>query len=152
MNIPSFTAVNPAFREMIREKLHGQHFMNHIGFDLTTIEAGRVEGMMPIIEEIKQQTGFIHGGATATFADLVMGFAAYSLVSDMQVVVTADLRISYLNPGVGEEVFAKGWVIKPGQKLIFTEGEIWVRKQGEEKLIAKASATMAVVNLSDLVR
>jgi uncharacterized protein (TIGR00369 family) len=79
-----------------------------------------------------------------------MGFAAYSLVKLDQVVVTADLRVSYLNPGIGERVIAKGWVIKPGSKLIFCEGEIVTIKNGIETLIAKASATMAVVNMVDL--
>ena len=124
--------------------------MHHIGFELTSIEPGEVNGEMQIEEYIKQQTGFIHGGATATFADLVMGFAAYSLVKLDQVVVTADLRVSYLNPGIGERVIAKGWVIKPGSKLIFCEGEIVTIKNGIETLIAKASATMAVVNMVDL--
>ncbi|MBI3233999.1 MAG: PaaI family thioesterase, partial [Bacteroidetes bacterium] len=96
--------------------------------------------------------GFVHGGATATFADLVMGFAAYSLVKSDQVVVTADLRVSYLNPGIGEHIFARGWVIKPGSKLIFCEGEIVAVDNGKETVIAKSSATMAVVNLSELKR
>lgn len=124
--------------------------MHHIGFTLSEIEPGSVSGDMRLEEHIKQQTGFIHGGATATFADLVMGFAAYSLVRADQVVVTADLRVSYLHPGVGEHVIARGWVIKPGSKLIFCEGEIITIQNGVETLIAKASATMAVVNLSEL--
>lgn len=163
----NFTPKNLAFADMIRGKLQGQHFMNFIGFELTKIEAGLVEGQMPIIESIKQQTGFVHGGATATFADLVMGFAAYSLVDVDQVVFTADLRISYLNPGIGQQVWAKGWVIKPGQNLIFCEAEIWTKSWesgvgnleshnplspalANQILIAKASSTMAVVNLSGL--
>lgn len=145
-----FIPQNPNFKELILEKLNGQHFMHHIGFELTSIEPGEVKGEMQIEEYIKQQTGIIHGGATATFADLVMGFAAYSLVKLDQVVVTADLRVSYLNPGIGERVIAKGWVIKPGSKLIFCEGEIVTIKNGIETLIAKASATMAVVNMVDL--
>lgn len=145
-----FIPQNPDFKSLIIEKLKGQHFMHHIGFELTSIEPGEVKGEMQIEEYIKQQTGFIHGGATATFADLVMGFAAYSLVRSDQVVVTADLRISYLNPGIGETVIAKGWVIKPGSKLIFCEGEIVTIKNGVETLIAKASATMAVVNIEEL--
>lgn len=145
-----FTAANPNFRELIISKLKGQHFMHHVGFSLTDIEAGKVSGEMRIEEHIKQQTGFVHGGATATFADLVMGFAAYSLVKEDQVVVTADLRISYLNPGLGEHIYARGWVIKTGSKLIFCEGEILAIKNGIETVIAKSSATMAVVNLSEL--
>jgi acyl-coenzyme A thioesterase PaaI-like protein len=54
-----FIPQNPNFKELILEKLNGQHFMHHIGFELTSIEPGEVKGEMQIEEYIKQQTGFI---------------------------------------------------------------------------------------------
>lgn len=143
-----FTARNPRYRDLILEKTTGQHFMHHIGFTLDRIEAGFVTGSMYNQEHIRQQAGFLHGGATATFADLVMGFAAYSLVGEDEAVVTADLRISYLNPGVGKLFRAEGQVIKNGRKLIFCEAEIFA----DHLLIAKASASMAVVSLAEIMR
>lgn len=143
-----FISRNPRYREVILDKIKKQHFMHHIGFSLDRIEAGFVTGQMKNEEHIRQQTGFLHGGATATFADLVMGFAAYSLVSEEEVVVTSDLKISYLNPGVGSIFRAEGQVIKNGKKLIFCEAEIYA----DHFLIAKASATMAVVSMQELIR
>jgi uncharacterized protein (TIGR00369 family) len=136
---------NPDFEATIRQKLQGQHFMNHIGFRLTMISEGLIEGETEIREELKQQNGFLHGGATATICDLVTGFAAFSLVEKGMTVVTVEMKVSYLNPGVGEKVWAKGWVLKTGNMLSFCEGEVYAESKGERTLIAKCSATMAHV-------
>jgi uncharacterized protein (TIGR00369 family) len=139
---------NPAFAAMIQSKLEKQHFMNFIGFRITGIEAGIIDGELQVSEQHRQQNGFLHGGVIATLADLVAGFAAFSLVEQHQTVVTAELKISYLNPGIGDKVYAKGWVLKPGNMLHFCEAEIWYEKEGEKMQVAKASATMAVVVIS----
>lgn len=136
---------NPDYKSFIQEKLKGQHFMRHIGFDLTLIEPGYIEGRAPIKPFLTQQDGFIHGGVTSTVADIVCGFAAFSLVSKEEHVVTGNLNIAYLSPGKGDYIMAKGYVIKPGKRMNFCEGEVWVETESEEeddKLIAKISANM----------
>lgn len=125
----------------IRRKLERQHFMHLIGADLTVITPGRVEAGLPLATQHLQQRGFAHGGLIATLADLVAGFAAVTLVPDDYGVVTSDLKISYLNPGVGRQLKAIGWVLKAGRRLHFCEAEVWC----DDVLIAKASATMAVL-------
>ena len=125
----------------IREKLKGQRFMHLIGADLTRIAPGRVEAELALGQQHQQQRGFAHGGLVATMADLVAGFAAITLVPEGVGVVTSDLKVSYLNPGVGQRIRAIGWVLKAGRRLHFCEAEVWC----DEVLIAKASATMAVL-------
>ncbi|WP_207430027.1 PaaI family thioesterase [Sabulibacter ruber] len=137
---------NPEFRDTVKEKLQRQFYMHLLGFEIETIEIGLVEGQLQLEEKHKQHKGFAHGGVIATLADIVMGFAAVTLVPADQHVVTADLKVSYLNPGVGTALFAKGWVLKQGKRLNFCEAEIFtIDGQGEKTLIAKASATMATL-------
>jgi len=138
-----FVPKNIHYHEAIQEVLLNQNFMKHIGFELTKIEPGAIEGKLNFQGFLKQQNGFLHGGAIATMADLVCGFAAYSLVAEDEFVVTSDLKISYLNPGVGAVILAKGWVIKAGSRMFFCEGEILDASSGTP--IAKASATMVLL-------
>jgi uncharacterized protein (TIGR00369 family) len=125
----------------IRRKLVRQHFMHLVGADLTVITPGRVEAELMMGQQHLQQRGFAHGGLTATMADLVAGFAAVTLVPDDHGVVTSDLKISYLHPGIGTKLKAIGWVLKAGRRLHFCEAEVWC----DDVLIAKASATMVVI-------
>lgn len=136
---------NPAFRSRIREYLKRQHFMRLLGFKLEHIEVGRTSGLLQLQPEHFQQTGLVHGGVTATLADIVAGFAAYTLVPATHHVVTAELRVSYLHPSRGPELQAVGWVMKAGEKLNFCESEVWSLQPHGNLLIAKASAVMATV-------
>lgn len=120
--------------------------MHLIGADLTSIAPGRITVGLPLAQQHQQQRGFAHGGLVATLADLAMGFAAVTLVPDKYGVVTAELKISYLHPGVGQQLKTVGWVLKAGRRLHFCEAEVWC----DELLIAKASATMAVVEPQNL--
>ena len=136
---------NPDFKARIESHLKGQHFMNLIGFHINLIEEGRVEGWLELQQVHKQQKGLVHGGLSATLADIVAGFAAYTVVPADHHVVTAEIKVSYLNPGIGEKVFAKGWVLKQGRKMNFCEAEIWCESAGKLTLIAKATTTMATI-------
>ena len=142
---------NPDFKNTILQKLERQTFMQHIGFRITNIAEGLIEGELNLQEEHKQQKGFVHGGLTATVADIVAGFAAVSLVPPGHHVVTAELKISYLNPGVGTKLTAKGWVLKQGRKMNFCEAEVYCTNEHQQPvLIAKASATMATISPDEL--
>ena len=135
------SAAQAALEARIRHKLLRQHFMHLIGADLTAIRPGYIEVGLALGQQHQQQTGFAHGGLVATLADLAAGFAAVTLTPEGTGVVTAELKISYLHPGVGEQLTAIGWVLKAGRRLHFCEAEVWC----DGVLIAKATATMAVV-------
>ncbi len=141
---------NPDFKATILKKLEKQYFMHHIGFNLTTIEPGYVEGELILEQKHQQQFGYAHGGLIATVADLVMGFAAYSLVDISEGTVTSDLKIAYLRPGIGNKIIGKGKVIKAGNLLHFCESDIiCVDTNGEETLVARGYTTMCVVKAAN---
>lgn len=144
---------NPEFEQDIREKLGRQEFMKLMGFNVTKITVGCIEGELTLAQHHRQHKGFAHGGVIATLADIVAGFAAVSLVPKHHHVVTAEIKVSYFHPGVGERLLAKGWVIKQGRKFNFCEAEVYATSAAQEPLlIAKASATMAVINPEELQR
>lgn len=120
-----------------------QHFLHLIGMTLTAVEPGRVTGYLPLEQKHHQQAGFAHGGLVAAVADTVAGFAAATLAATAEAVVTVELKISYLHPGVGTALRGEGTVLKVGSTLTFTEAEVWCERAGlPDLLIAKATATM----------
>ncbi|PSR52906.1 PaaI family thioesterase [Adhaeribacter arboris] len=143
--------LNPNFQNTINERLRNQNFMALVGFEITKIAEGLVEGELLLTSKHQQHRGFVHGGVTATLADITAGLAAVSLVPADHHVVTADLKISYLNPGVGEKLFARGWVLKQGRKLNFCEAEVFCHDYNKPAvLIAKASAIMVTITPDEL--
>lgn len=144
--------LNPNFKSRIEKFLERQYFMKLVGFDLNVIEAGTTEGWLTLKQEHQQQTGLVHGGVTATVADIVAGFAAYTVVPEDHHVVTGEIKISYFAKGKGDRLHAIGKVIKQGRKLNFCEAEVWCLDGEKRTLIAKATTTMATIFPEDISR
>lgn len=137
-----YKSFNPDFQERIQSFLDRQRFMKLVGFEITRIAEGKVEGQLMLEDKHLQQTGLVHGGVTATLADIVAGLSAYTLVKPEQHVVTGEIKISYFSPGRGERLHAIGYVVKQGKKVNFCEAEIWCFSGEQKTLIAKATTTM----------
>lgn len=138
-------ANNPDFKQRIQTHLVKQEFMHHIGFNLDVIEAGKIEGRVKLEKIHLQQAGLVHGGVIATVADIVAGFAAYSLVGVEEKVVTGELKISYLRPAKGDALWAKGWVLKQGRTINFCEAEVYTITGDTKNMVAKASTSMIII-------
>lgn len=141
----NFIPKNPDFEKTIREKLKGQHFMHLFDFEITAIESGKITGQLQFNKKHQQQFGFLHGGVTSTISDIVMGFAAYSLMPINKGVVTANLSVNYYHPGKGPLIEAIGWVEKVGGKMVFCKAEIFNISGNDRVLIASAQSVMAVI-------
>ena len=145
----NFTPKNPQFRQTILGHLERQEFMKHIGCRLTVIEPGYVEAEIDLSKEHQQQIGLVHGGVTATIADVAAGFAGFTLVGPGEHTVTAEIKVSYFRKGRGTRLRAVGTVAKAGNVMHFCESEVFcVQEDGSEILIAKATTTMAVITAS----
>jgi uncharacterized protein (TIGR00369 family) len=144
----NYKIMNPDYVSRLRTALQKQFFMKLIGFDITIIEPGYIEGELIIEEKHMQQHDFLHGGLMASCLDIVMGFSAFTLLPANKAVVTADINISYYHPGDGVKLIARGWVDKPGSKLYFCEGEISVvNSSGIELLTNKSKSIMCVIDI-----
>ena len=139
-------ARNPKFREYTRLMIAKNKFINAIGLEFTTIEPGYLEGQIVFKEMLEQQNGWLHGGVSSAILDVVQGFASYTMVEEGQQIFTVEAKISYYNPGMAAKFFARGGVVKPGKRFHFCEAEVYyLTEEGTEVIVAKGSATMAVV-------
>ena len=137
---------NPEFRAYTQAKIELNQYMKYLGFQITTIEAGLIEGELEFKTHHQQQDGWVHGGVTSALCDIVAGYASYTMLEEGQRVVTAEIKISYYNPGRGDKIYARGRVLKAGRRFIFAESEVYVIEAEEEKTVARATTTMAVLD------
>jgi uncharacterized protein (TIGR00369 family) len=134
-------------KEYINSRLKTNHFISHMGIEMVHVEKGRADLQIKVKQHHLQQNGFTHGGVTATLCDVATGIAAYTQVPEGKNVVTADLKISYMNPGTAPIVEAIGRVKKAGNLLYFCEAEVFDVDGLERKLIATATAIMVAVDI-----
>ena len=120
-------------------------FMVDLGIAPTAVSEGRCETEMALLPRHLQHTGQCHAGVVTSLADHTAGAAAQTLVSGAGVAITAELKISLLRPAHGDRLVCTGVVIKPGRALIFAESEVFAITGDKRTLVAKLSATLAVV-------
>lgn len=132
-----FTPANPDFEARTRDSFARQSVMGLIGARLTRVEPGKVEIALPYRADLTQQHGFFHAGVTGTIADSAGGYAAFTLFPADASVLTTEYKINLLAPADGRGLRALGRVVKPGRTLTICEVEVFVEKDGAERLCAK---------------
>jgi len=121
-------------------------FVQSLGIELIAFGDGWCETRVAVTPTLEQQHGFVHAGVLMTLADHTCGAAAATMVAEGQDVITVENKVSFLRPAVGAVVFCRGEVLRAGKRLIFTEGEVTIERDGERLIVAKASSTLAVIS------
>jgi uncharacterized protein (TIGR00369 family) len=129
-------------REMMEQAIAISPFTNWVGTKLLDFGPGRVTISAAIRKEMTQHHGFAHGAIVGYMADTVCAWAAASVVGD---VVTSEYKLNLLAPAIGEELMAVGEVIKAGGRQVVTRADVYAVKDGTEKIVATALATIARV-------
>jgi len=141
-----FEISNPLVAQKVAKMMSQNYFMHFIGFEITKVVSGMVEGRLLMKDHHRQQNGYAHGGIMTTLCDTVAGFAAFTLIEPNQHVVTTEIKVSYYRPGKSDMLIAKGWVEKKGSRLHFCESEVFaISQNGSKTVFAKATASMLVI-------
>ena len=129
------------FLEIGREVLAEQPFSRLIGADLVALRPGHCELGVSVTGQLKQQNGFAHGGVVSYLADNALTYAGGTA---MRVpVVTAEFKINYLRPAVGDWLVARADAVYVSRSQAVCRCDVFAVKDGEEKLCAVAQGTIA---------
>ncbi len=136
------TAQDKNFESRIRDSFSRQRFMEYLGATLTEIRAGYCEIEVPYKKELTQQHEFLHAGVIGTIADTSAGYAAFSLMEANSSVLTVEYKLNLMSPADGEKIIARSQVLKSGKTLTICRSDVFVQKNGVEKLCAAAQVTL----------
>jgi uncharacterized protein (TIGR00369 family) len=137
---------NPSFRRKVQEIFDRAAFIEEVGIKVSDIGPGWCETTLEVGPMHLQQDGFVHAGVLATMADHTAGGAAGSVVKEEQVVLSVEFKINLLRPATGQTLRCRANLLRAGRTLIVAEAEVFARKDDQEKLVAKATVTLAVVS------
>jgi uncharacterized protein (TIGR00369 family) len=129
-------------RAAMEEAMALSPFTLWVGTELIVFEPGHVRIAAAIRRDMTQHHGFVHGAIVGYMADTVCAWAAASVVGD---VVTSEYKLNLLSPAVGERLTATGTVIKAGGRQAVTRADVFAVRDGAEKIVATALATIARV-------
>lgn len=135
----------PDFVERVHASFERQHAMQLIQARLALVEQGLTEIHLPHWQGIEQQHGFIHGGVVGMIADSAAGYAAMTMIPASASVLTVEFKMNLLAPADGEQLIARGQVVRAGRTLIVTKAEVFALKAGKTSLCALMQQTIMVM-------
>jgi uncharacterized protein (TIGR00369 family) len=136
---------NPRFEQAVRDSFAAQQLMGTIGARLARVAAGEVEIRMPFRPDLTQQHGFLHAGVVTSALDSACGYAAFSLMPAGAGVLSVEFKTNLLAPARGDELIARGRVVRAGRTVTVCQADAFMRTGADETLIATMLATMMTV-------
>ena len=124
-----------------RSVLLSQPFSLLLGAELIHFDEGNAEIRIPIVDNLKQQHGFVHGGVISYAADNALTFAGGSVLGAG--VVTSEFKINYLRPAMGDYLIARAQVIHAGKNQAVCRCDVFCADNQGERLCATAQGTIA---------
>jgi uncharacterized protein (TIGR00369 family) len=142
INAMVFEPLDANYLQKVRSSFHRQKFMEFIGAKLVEVRPGYCEIHLPYKKELSQQHGFFHAGVIGALADNSGGYAAFTLMPPHSSILTVEYKMNIIAPGDGELLIARAHVIKAGSTLTICRPEVFVVKNGCEKMSAAALMTL----------
>ncbi|HLR13925.1 MAG TPA: PaaI family thioesterase [Burkholderiaceae bacterium] len=136
---------NPDFENMVRNSFARQGAMSLIKAELTSVTHGTAEITVPHWEGLEQQHGYIHGGVVGMVADSAAGYAAMSIIPRNANVLSVEYKLNFAAPAQGEQLVARGRVLRPGRTLIVSAADVYSIEDGREVLCAIMQQTIIVL-------
>lgn len=133
------------FKERIANSFNAQGLMSILGAKLVLIADGEVHIELPFSAQLTQQHGYIHAGAITSVVDNACGYAAMTRMAPECEVVTAEFKVNFMRPAIGERFVAIGKVQSSGKMLTVTTGEVLAFTGATSKVIALMQATIVSV-------
>jgi uncharacterized protein (TIGR00369 family) len=131
-------------KNQVRHIFDSANFVRDLGMQLTRIEDEYCETILVPAGRHRQQHGLIHAGVMATMADHTSGCAARGAVGLDCDVITVEFKVNFLRPAIADRLRCRGQVLRAGKTLVICEAEVFALKDEEEKLVSKATVTLAV--------
>ena len=137
--------LDPDYQKRTEVLFQKAPFLKNLGVQLIACGPGWCEAGLEIQNYHKKQDHLVHAGVIATLADHCAGGAAGTLVAADEIILTVEFKINLLRPGKGTRLRARATVLKPGRRFVIAESEVYATVGQEEKLLAKAMVTLAVL-------
>jgi uncharacterized protein (TIGR00369 family) len=118
--------------------LHSLPFAQLIGMRLVDVSLDEAVISVEIRDDLRQPSGVLHGGVTATLIDTAMAFAVRTRLEQTAKTATIDLTVHYLRPLTEGKATCKAKTVRAGKRIFTVSAEVF---NDEGKLIATGLST-----------
>jgi len=133
--LTEITAEHRAFAE---NALHNLPFAKMIGMRLVDIKPDEARISIEMRDDLRQPSGVLHGGVTATLIDTAMAFAVRTRLALTDATATIDLTVHYMRPHLAGTFVCTARVVRAGKRIFTVSADV---HNEEGKLIATGLST-----------
>ena len=136
-------------RAIVRGEAPAPPFAHLLGFEIESVEEGKVTFAVEPGERHYNPFGVMHGGVAASLFDSALGCAVQSVLPAAKTAPTMELHINYIRPitvATGR-VRCSGEIVHVGKRSAIAEGRL---VDNDGKLYAHATGTFVISELPDL--
>src|SRR5438477_7367324 len=131
-------AISPEHRTFAENALHSLPFAQLIGMKLVLLKPDEAAISIEMRDDLRQPSGVLHGGVTATLIDTAMAFAVRTRLALTEATATIDLTVHYLRPHITGIFTCTAKVVRAGKRIFTVSAEV---HNEEGKLIATGLST-----------
>lgn len=133
------TVPNPKFIEATTRFLMDMPIARHFGF---AIGPGKFEITQPFRLELSFREGTFQAGPIGTLADMAAACAGATMLPEGWAASTIDYTLKLLEPATGEQLVARGRVLRTGRTLTVAAADVFCILNGKAALCATALTTI----------
>lgn len=111
-------------RQFAADKLNNLPFAKLMGMRLVDMRPNEAVIEIEMRDDLKQPSGVLHGGVTATLIDTAMAFAVRTYLTDTEPTATIDLTVHYLRPHTEGKAICTARVVRPGKRIFTVSAEV----------------------------
>lgn len=127
------------YLQWLENEFNTSPYWQLLGITVDQLEAGKARIKMPVGRQHLNSNGVLHGGATASLLDSVIGVTIRS-VKDVRV-ATVSLTTQFIAPVKEGILFAEATIIHEGRKIQYVESTLF---HEDGSIVAKALGTFAI--------
>ena len=125
-------------RTFAENALHNLPFSKLIGMRLIDLRPDEAVISIEMRDDLRQPSGVLHGGVTATLIDTAMAFAVRTRLAITEATATIDLTVHYLRPHLTGTFTCTAKVLRAGKRIFTVSADV---TGSDDKLIATAIST-----------
>jgi uncharacterized protein (TIGR00369 family) len=118
--------------------LHSLPFAQLIGMRLVSLKPDEAQISIEMRDDLRQPSGVLHGGVTATLIDTAMAFAVRTRLPMVEATATIDLTVHYLRPHLSGTFICTAKTMRAGKRIFTVSADV---HNEEGKLIATGIST-----------
>jgi len=136
------TEITQEHKDYAANALHSLPFAQLIGMRLEDLKMDEATISVEIRDDLRQPSGVLHGGVTATLIDTAMAFAVRTRLEPTAATATIDLTVHYLRPLVEGRATCIAKTVRAGKRIFTVSAEVF---NSEGKIIATGLSTYTKV-------